>query len=480
MLVPVSPLFAQDFRQELAFHGNASAPDLVCPGRRSAASRPTAPPTDMVPPEELLRDDAINPEYAAAAPPALPAEVLSGFSLPTTPGRQLRIGVWGDSHVAAGFITDEMARVALGKGIDARTTFVPATVGRPGIRLGLKKVCKGDAWRFESAYIAPGQVRVGPGLATLRSTAVGSYLWLDMRGATWGPVMRVEILYAPVRAQTAAAIGVRVDEGGEVRFGLASEASELGPAVISLNGVTSLSTIKLRVLRGEFVLHGFRVTYDSRPALAIDVFGIPSATAKGWANVDVDYFRRSIGDASYDAVVLEYGTNEGAAAKFDSERYTATLVSSLRNLRAVFPSSACVLMGPTDRGVRIPRRARNRGKIDLLRYSRTHQEITRIQREVGAGYNCAVWDWQAYMGGAGAIYRWALRKPPLASSDLIHLTLAGYRQSAVALLNSLGWVTAPAASTPQAPADLFVPQRGDRIDARGTPSRPVPGNQRRD
>lgn len=443
VLLVAPPVVAQDFRQELVFQGNPAAPDLVCPGRRAAASAPPAAPTDMVPPEEVLRDDAINPEYAAIVPPPLPAEVLAGFSLPGA-GRALRIGVWGDSHIAAGFVTEEMARVALGKGVESRTTFIPPTLGRPGIRLGLKRVCKGDKWKFEAAYIAPDQVRVGPALSTLRSTAVGSYLWLDMRGTTWAPVKRVDILYAPVRTTApASAIGVRVDDGGEVRFGLASEAQAFGPAIISLSGVTSLSTIKIRVLRGEFVLHGFRITYEDRPALALDVFGIPSATAKAWSNANVDYLKRAIGEESYDAVILEYGTNEGAVSKFDEARYAAMLTSSLQGMRAVFPSSTCLLIGPTDRGVRIPRRARNKAKIDLLRYSRTHQEITRIQREVGASFKCAVWDWQGYMGGAGAIYRWALRKPPLASSDLIHLTLAGYRQTAIALLNSLGWTSAP-------------------------------------
>ncbi|MBM3807456.1 MAG: hypothetical protein FJW22_04600 [Acidimicrobiia bacterium] len=53
------------------------------------------------------------------------------------------------------------------------------------------------------------------------------------------------------------------------------------------------------------------------------------------------------------------------------------------------------------------------------------------------------------MGGTGSIYRWALHKPPLASSDLIHLTLSGYRQTAIALLNSLGWMSAPT-TAPQA------------------------------
>jgi lysophospholipase L1-like esterase len=81
--------------------------------------------------------------------------------------------------------------------------------------------------------------------------------------------------------------------------------------------------------------------------------------------------------------------------------------------------------------------------VDLLRYSRIHQEITRIQRDVGKDFGCTVWDWQRYMGGAGSMYRWARDTPALAAPDLIHLTPAGYRRTAGALAQFIGW-TGPA------------------------------------
>ena len=52
-----------------------------------------------------------------------------------------------------------------------------------------------------------------------------------------------------------------------------------------------------------------------------------------------------------------------------------------------------------------------------------------------------MWDWQRYMGGAGSIYRWARETPALAAPDLIHLTPPGYRRTAAALAQSIGWLT---------------------------------------
>jgi lysophospholipase L1-like esterase len=192
------------------------------------------------------------------------------------------------------------------------------------------------------------------------------------------------------------------------------------------------------VLQGDVVLQGFSLVYDEAAPMTIDVFGIPSATVKGWSNADLSYLKASLPADAYDAIILEYGTNEGAVDRFEPSRYAAMLGASLRSVRHVFPHSACLLMGPTDRGVRVP--AKRTGRLDLLKYSRIHQQITRIQADVGGDFGCVVWDWQRYMGGNGSIYSWARETPPLAAYDLIHLTPLGYRRTAAALGQSVGWL----------------------------------------
>ena len=115
----------------------------------------------------------------------------------------------------------------------------------------------------------------------------------------------------------------------------------------------------------------------------------------------------------------------------------ANIIKTVDAVRQVLPRASCVLMGPTDRGMRMP--AKHSGRIDLMYYARVHQQITRIQGEVGPTFGCALWDWQRYMGGPGAMFQWARETPPLAAGDLIHLTPAGYRRTAVALAESFGW-----------------------------------------
>jgi lysophospholipase L1-like esterase len=424
---------------QFIFESRPQVDPLRCPSQAPASSTPSTAPKDRIPAADELSAAAIDAGRTLASTPSphLRDDVLRGFVLPAAGGGPLRVGVWGDSHVAAGFITDELTKQIEAKGLAVATRIIPTSVGRPGVRLPVRQVCKGG-WQLQAAYTAPAPVAVGPSLSNLRSTKVGDYLWLDLRQRADRQVRSMRIRYLPVRS--ASALGVRIDDGTEVRFELSRlrDHQAIAPGVLDLRASSSISTLKLRVLDGEVILQSVSLDYVTPAEVTIDVFGLPSATVNGWSNADPAYMRQSLDANAYDAIVLEYGTNEGAVGRFDAAKYGAMLASSLRNVRLVFPDSACLLMGPTDRGVRIPQGPR-KGSIDFLKYSHIHQEIARIQGSVGAKFGCALWDWQRAMGGTGSIYAWARVTPPLAAPDLIHLTLAGYRRSAAALAQSLGW-----------------------------------------
>jgi hypothetical protein len=416
------------------FESHPQVAPLQCASTSAAAARPPAASTDRIPDANDI-DAVIDATASSARSPALPPDLARAFALPAAGGR-LRVGVWGDSHVAGGFITDELIKRIEAAGVGVDTREIPASLGRPGVRLPLKRVCK-DGWQFQSSYGAQSTLQVGPSLANLRSTKAGDYVWLDLRQRPDRTVRTMRIHYLPMRGK--AAIGVRVDDGSEVRFELEQSSADgaAAPGLVEVRASQSVSTLKLRVLQGDVVLQGFSVVYDEAAPMTIDVFGIPSATVKGWSNADLSYLKASLRPDAYDAIILEYGTNEGAVDRFDPSRYAALLGASLRSMRHVFPNAACVLMGPTDRGVRVS--THRAGKVDLLKYSRIHQQITRIQSDIGGDFGCVVWDWQRYMGGNGSIYRWARETPSLAAADLIHLTPLGYRRTAAALAQSLGW-----------------------------------------
>ena len=447
---------AQESRR-VSFAANAKAPELTCPAAPRAPRPVTPAPApdedpEVVPTEEDLGDLA---HPTPVPPPMLDRSLVAGFSLRGDGGRvqPLRIGVWGDSHMASGVFSGELIRAIGSHGAEVETSYLPPTMGRSGVRLPIRKYCQATTWRLEPAYTSGSRgVQKGPSLVDLRSTRRGAYLWLDFRlDAKPSRVTGVRIMYLPTA--TASTLGITLDNGTEQRIplmkGTTSAGSAPGPLhtadieVVTRDGAP-LSTIKLRVVEGIAVLQGFMLTHrDPRP-VTMNVFGLPSATVRGWGQIDTSYMKDALRGSSYDAVILQYGTNEGNDVKFDVERYSSGLATALEGLRAVFPDAACLLIGPTDRGVRIRKpSARSRRPPppppDLMKYARIHREITQAQADVGKRYNCASWDWQAFMGGPASIYSWVLGTPPRAAGDLTHLTPTGYRQSAAGLATALGW-----------------------------------------
>jgi hypothetical protein len=436
---------------------NPNAPELKCPAAPRApqpAPKPAATTEDpeVVPTEEDLGELA----HPAPVPgPTVDPALVSGFSLRAADGsaRPLRIGIWGDSHMASGVFSGELTKMIAAGGAEVDTAYLPPTMGRSGVRLPIGKYCQATTWHLETAYTSASRgVLSGPSLVTLRSTKKAAFLWLDFRrDGQPSRVVRIRVMYLPTA--TASTIGVTVDSSQEQTVVLErTPASSSDTRTAEIEVVTRagapISTLKLRVIAGTMALQGFLLSNSEPRPVTMDVFGLPSATMRGWTQVDALYMKDALRGTSYDAVILEYGTNEGNASNFDRDKYAASLAGSLENLRAVFPDSACLLIGPTDRGVRIrkPTASRSRRRPakpqpapDLLKYARVHHEITEVQGDVGRKYNCASWDWQAFMGGPASMYSWALSTPARAARDLTHLTPAGYRQSADAVARALGW-----------------------------------------
>ena len=450
---------------------NAGPPpaDLVCsPAKPSASPRPARaqalapalewPDSDDVAAalkEARQEQEAGQPQDAAGA--QRPVKALS----PARPG--WRIAVWGDSHMAAGYFTDEIARLLAPAGTRITTDFLSAGIGHPGVRQAVRRACLSGDWTREHAHAHPAAAQQpAPGLSTLVARQPGATLALDLRDAQGQARARQwDVLYDGASAG-GLTLGVRVDGGPEVIVPLEASA---GAARLPLRARAPIATLTLRVIEGRWRLQGLQRA-DSAESFAapeapaaplhLDQFGFPGATVAGWARADLDYLGGWFQRPRYDLVVLAYGTNEANDPNFQEEAYRQMLVRAVAQWRQLQPQAQCVLVAPGDRGVRVARPASRAGrkggagrhapqgspqsapKADLLRYARLHALIARIQAEVAASAGCAAWSMQSAMGGPGSAYRWARRQPPLMAPDLIHFTRAGYRELAASFVSDTG------------------------------------------
>lgn len=363
------------------------------------------------------------------------ADPTSNIFAPGSDGPPRRFGFWGDSHIAAGPFMPTLMQVLGAHGVQVAPSYLPPTMGRANVRLaGLRAWCMGSGWSTQLAYTQHADdIDVGPALAR-RVTAAGpeSYVWLDLRDSERRAVVRqVRLAYSMPEGATVEYV---IDDGAPQQAILAPSAQS---QLLVLAGTHPMSTLKLSVSSGQLAMDGFLLDYQRAPAVIFDVFGIPSSTVAGWAHADPARVAQALHGTSYDGVLLEYGTNEGAASDFDADRYARLLENALRNLRAVFPAGkvGCVLVGPPDRGVL----GRGHTRAQLLEHATIEAEIERAQQRVASRFDCVTWNWQDLMGGPGGSYGWALARPPMMAVDLTHLSAAGYRETAHALAHSLGW-----------------------------------------
>ena len=474
MLIAWSPLssLAIEPGRHFVFQQSSVIGDLQCPVKNKTNLTPSPPNKEILEPPNAEELDELGILTTRLGTPAKQnsasaSDMTQSAPVVTRPGsarsQAMRVGIWGDSHLAAGSFSYELKRIFLAQGLKARTQFIPFTMGRAGVNLPLRRHCM-DKWKSDLAYVARNTgIPTGVGLNVLNGETE-AYLWFDLRNESGeADVSSVELFFH--QAPGNGSISISVDDGPENKISLDGTQ---GFGSLTIIGNHPLSLLKIRVTEMPVQLNGMFLNYRQAPAATLDSFGIPGATVRAWQQLDPVYFSEYFKDRKYDLVMLEYGTNEGNAAPFDAVGYAKTLEQSLKNLRQVFPKSECLLIAPGDRGVLIPRSRKvkkpNKNKsayakkdkdgqkikprdrvtyeysaVDLLRFSAIHEKISTIQKDVGARYSCKVWSMQTAMGGQGSSYAWLLANPALMSKDLTHFTIKGYQRLAQELASSLGW-----------------------------------------
>lgn len=127
--------------------------------------------------------------------------------------------------------------------------------------------------------------------------------------------------------------------------------------------------------------------------------------------------------------IFSYGNNETDDHHLTDAQHIAHFDAMLTRFRTRFPSTSCLVVGPTDR--LLP---------DANGVLTTPPLITTLrdaQRRIAHEQGCAFFDTLAWQGGPGAMARWRDQTPPLAREDGIHFTESGYRLLGAQLVRSL-------------------------------------------
>lgn len=117
-------------------------------------------------------------------------------------------------------------------------------------------------------------------------------------------------------------------------------------------------------------------------------------------------------------VLLQFGVNVVPSQLTSYAHYSRQLQEQILRLKRLLPTTAFILIGVSDMGLKEEEEFHSYSNIGLVRNA---------QRKAALGAGIAFWDSYAAMGGANSIIRWVNAHPPLATSDYVHFTPRGAR-----------------------------------------------------
>jgi lysophospholipase L1-like esterase len=320
-----------------------------------------------------------------------------------------RILHYGDSHVAADILTGSVRRQLQSCFGNGGAGFV--LPGTPYSRAGV--TCRtSPGWRVEGLTQASvaSDARLGLGGASISAqesgewitvTAVGSYFDIYLLKQPGGGVIDV-ILDGVMRKRN---------------FSLASLSSEFAYIEIVADS-DSVHTIEIRTAStGRTRLFGLVIERNST-GVVYDALGINGTRASRPLQWDWKVLSASIRRRDPDLIVVAYGSNEVSDLDLDLEEYATRYATLLRRFHDAAPRASILVIAPPDRAVRDGNKWRTVSAMPAL---------VEAQRRAAFSSGAAFYDLFNAMGGAGSIARWATLREPLAQSDRVHLTSAGYR-----------------------------------------------------
>lgn len=313
--------------------------------------------------------------------------------------------VIGDSHTAADFLSGQIRSQLQRQFGNGGVGFI-SPLAVPGNRYGNVRFSKATGWTLKSSRRNQNNAfTLGGNIAT----SANANNMVRISATDGESSLQAQALY---RTQSSA------------RLYLQNEAVALadskGQWLLS-DPITVPATFSVSVTGNDVQLGGFWLTSTERRGVIVSALGINGAQISmadkwpaDWAGV--------LSQLHPDLVVLAYGTNEAFNTDLSLDEFRQTLRRQIGKIRQSSPEAAVMLIGP---GSSIKNKS---GSGCAQRQSPLLEPIIEVQKEVARSEHTLFWNWFDFMGGACAIEQWSAQG--LARPDLIHLSAAGYQQSA--------------------------------------------------
>lgn len=409
--------------------------DRVIPG--TGGSKPEAVPSvavegDIAPPLEATVAGA-----GAAGLPARPPGVATPLVDPdhrgmaafyralhsATQGEGLaRAAHYGDSTIAADGITSTVRARLQARFGDGGPGYLSAGMDpRWSMRRDVTIARKGD-WDTVSLLLGGGEGRYSYG-GIVSTAAPDAFLSITAPKGADGkptPMHRFELWFqaGAERGDWWASLdGKAVGQGSA----LAEATADRHLPVDVPEGYTRASFGTTGGAAGAGVTFYGAVMETKGPGVVWDALGVVGVGSRSFTQHSKRHLASQVAQRRPDLIVVMLGGNElglPVLGRGDGSSYIPYYQDTIRRLRSGAPESACLLITPLDQGTRDGGTPATKPNLPRL---------VAAQRKAAATEGCAFWNGYAAMGGPGAIVRWGAMRPPLAWTDLVHLSANGQK-----------------------------------------------------
>ncbi|HXU37143.1 MAG TPA: GDSL-type esterase/lipase family protein [Blastocatellia bacterium] len=323
-----------------------------------------------------------------------------------------RIVHYGDSHVAADILTGALRRSLQSGFGDAGPGFVLAGKPWPSYsRAGVSSRAS-SGWQADGltqASLAADR-RLGLAGVSLSTSRAGEWLSLTASGRYFDVYM--------LKQPGAGALDISLD-AAEWKHNVSLSSSTFTADYVEVVAPDdSIHTIEIRTTSSGLIrVFGIAIEGE-RPGVTYDALGINGARASRPLQWDWRLLSSNLERRDPDLIIVAYGSNEVTDSDLDLEEYSANFATLLKRFREAAPRASILVLGPPDRAVREGRRWKTASRMAAL---------IGAQRRAALKAGAAFYDLFNAMGGPGSVERWATLAQPLAQTDRVHLTAAGYR-----------------------------------------------------
>jgi lysophospholipase L1-like esterase len=367
--------------------------------------------------------------------------------------RPITILQLGDSHTSADFLTGEIRRRLQETYGNGGSGYV--TAGRPhiGVLSATLKISVSPGWTYQALQRSE---EVGEfwmsGFNTVASREGETLSFTSERPEAFD-VIEIEAIRRP----GGGSFEIKLDGKVEGSFDLAGQKVE--PIVIRLvpdQGPTNqVRDITLTTRSDGTVSIASLAIYNTRAGLTYNSVGYPGATVDILNKLDNRLFTSNLRRLNPQIVVLSFGSNEADKASLDIDAYTEHYRKVIARIRAALPGVTIVMIGPPEAEA-LPSHCKDKAREtatcrvpsettasvprrDGCEWKTLPKlaEVREAQRKLAEREGAVFWNWASIMPKECGADRWLNQSPGLMAKDHLHFTIAGYKKSAAAFLDTL-------------------------------------------